>query len=512
MRAYVLFLASCMLISGSLNTIVSKFQDTILVPDRHGGVSEFRHPAVQSAQMFFGEFSCLLPVSLLFLRKHFSRSEDEKLHILHRQANKSWWDRNASYFVFAIPALCDATATTMLNLGLIYTQASVFQMLRGTLVFFAGLLTIVVLKRKLHSYNWLGMLLVVTGATICGYSSVHYAKMDAASKTTENFANGTLAMMDASDRLSPPPDRLFDELSGYFLKGPVLEGEEDTPVDRDDAASKAALALFGDVLIVCSQMGTAMQFVLEEKFIRRYKVQPLFAVGMEGFWGVLYCAMALPLLQVFNIEDSADAWYKMTHSSELLFSTLLSVVSIACVNGFGVALTRAMSGAARATIDACRTLVVWVFALYLGWENFHWLQVSGFVVLVSGTSIYNSILKVPCLTYEVPEPRVPHSRRPSTRRNLEGASLAAYDPLAQDHLAPLLQGNPAQEPSQPGSVAVPISAGHHSPAHMAIPPVDSTTSLSSSVGSPGTSLARIGTSMQWLVHSFRRPYFGSPNR
>ena len=26
------------------------------------------------------------------------------------------------------------------------------------------------------------------------------------------------------------------------------------------------------------------------------------------------------------------------------------------------------------------------------------------------------------------------------------------------------------------------------------------------------SLARMGTSMQWLVHSFRRPYFGSPNR
>lgn len=30
-------------------------------------------------------------------------------------------------------------------------------MLRGTLVIFAGLLTILLLKRSLHSHHWLGM-------------------------------------------------------------------------------------------------------------------------------------------------------------------------------------------------------------------------------------------------------------------------------------------------------------------------------------------------------------------
>eukprot|EP00959_Pyramimonas_sp_CCMP1952_P164769 3444261-Pyramimonas_sp.AAC.1 len=100
----------------------------------------------------------------------------------------------------------------MLNLGLIYTQASVFQMLRGTLVFFAGLLTIAVLKRRLHSYNWIGMLLVVAGATICGYSSVHYAKIDEAAKsaTGGDIDNNSLS--------------LSDELSGYFLAGPEQTG------------------------------------------------------------------------------------------------------------------------------------------------------------------------------------------------------------------------------------------------------------------------------------------------
>lgn len=37
--------------------------------------------------------------------------------------------------------------------------------------------------------------------------------------------------------------------------------------------------------------------------------------------------------------------------------------------------TKNLSGAARATIDACRTLFIWLFALRMGWERFHALQV-----------------------------------------------------------------------------------------------------------------------------------------
>jgi hypothetical protein len=42
---------------------------------------------------------------------------------------------------------------------------------------------------------------------------------------------------------------------------------------EDEEENRALLALFGDVLIVASQMGTALQFVLEEKYMRRYKVR-----------------------------------------------------------------------------------------------------------------------------------------------------------------------------------------------------------------------------------------------
>ena len=43
-------------------------------------------------------------------------------------------------------------------------------MLRGTLVLWAGLLTILVLHRRLHIHNWFGMVLIVAGAAIVGAS------------------------------------------------------------------------------------------------------------------------------------------------------------------------------------------------------------------------------------------------------------------------------------------------------------------------------------------------------
>ena len=63
-------------------------------------------------------------------------------------------------------------------------------------------------------------------------------------------------------------------------------------------------------------------------------------------------------------------------STQLQWSTAGSVVSIAFFNYFGVSVTKSLSGAARATIDACRTLLIWLFAIWVGWEQFHGLQVS----------------------------------------------------------------------------------------------------------------------------------------
>ena len=54
--------------------------------------------------------------------------------------------------------------------GLCRRFASTFQMLRGTLVIFAGFLTVTLLKRQLHAQHWLGIVLITAGAAIVGAS------------------------------------------------------------------------------------------------------------------------------------------------------------------------------------------------------------------------------------------------------------------------------------------------------------------------------------------------------
>lgn len=68
------------------------------------------------------------------------------------------------------------------------------------------------------------------------------------------------------------------------------------------------------------------------------------------------------------------------------------MVSIASFNFFGISLTHELSATARSTIDTCRTLSVWLLAIFMGWESFHFLQFVGFVVLVFGTLCFNGVL------------------------------------------------------------------------------------------------------------------------
>lgn len=65
MQLRVVVLATCMLITGTMNTISTKYQDLAVVGElSDGSPINFRHPAFQSACMFFGETLCLIPYFL----------------------------------------------------------------------------------------------------------------------------------------------------------------------------------------------------------------------------------------------------------------------------------------------------------------------------------------------------------------------------------------------------------------------------------------------------------------
>ena len=57
-----------------------------------------------------------------------------------------------------------------MNIGLIYTPVSIYQMTRGALVLFVGTLSVLFLKRRLFAYQWFALVVVVFGVAIVGLS------------------------------------------------------------------------------------------------------------------------------------------------------------------------------------------------------------------------------------------------------------------------------------------------------------------------------------------------------
>lgn len=65
------------------------------------------------------------------------------------------------------------------------------------------------------------------------------------------------------------------------------------------------------------------------------------------------------------------------------------------LNATGVSITKYAAASQRVTIDNTRTLFVWIFSLIWLNESWNTLQLIAFIILVSGTLIYNEIVVVP---------------------------------------------------------------------------------------------------------------------
>jgi len=275
--------------------------------------------------------------------------------------------RSRVALAFAAPACLDAVATTLVNVGLFYTSASVYQMLRGTLVIFAAGFTVVLLRRRLHTHHAFGVVLIAAGAALVGAANVVYDDGGGRVGVGVRAARVWLPMSGPPPHPPPPPHA-------------------------------ARNALIGNLLVVGAQAATALQFILEEKVLAAHRTPALLAVGLEGAWGLLLCAGALPLLSTVTLhgkplDDASAALRAITASPRLAASTAACVLSIAAFNFCGVSVTQRLDGASRAAADICRTLLVWAVSVGAGWERFRALQLLGFAVLLAGSALYNELIR-----------------------------------------------------------------------------------------------------------------------
>ncbi len=343
-----------MFVSGTLNTIMAKAAQTTsstgytsgpttvwMALDGDAGKGNphsFDHPFAMAAAMFLGEFLCLIVYSV-------------KL----RSSPKSKESVCGNSIYFSIPATLDMCGTGVMNAGLCLTYASVFQMLRSAVVVFTGILSVLILKRRLRAFHWFSILLVCLGVFVVGYVSI---------------------------------------------------------LNTDDSSSNtksSSTVMVGNFLVILAQAMVALQMVVEEKIITMYGAPALKAVGYEGLFGfVVLCILLVPLYFIkisagsesYPIEDAVDAIVQLGNSSQIQIFLGGYVLSIAFFNFFGISVTKAMSASHRMVLDSLRTCAVLGVSIALGWEEFHAAQLGGFALLLLGTGMYNEIIRLPFFDYE----------------------------------------------------------------------------------------------------------------
>ena len=180
--------------------------------------------------------------------------------------------------------------------------------------------------------------------------------------------------------------------------------------------------LASDLLIIMSQIVTAIQMIIEEKLLKKYKVPPLQAVGWEGLFGfVIVCLLLLPMYLIpwhvsFSdvsqtqprFEDIADANTMIGNNLSILVCSLVVVVSIAVFNFAGLTVTITWNATTRMVLDNARTVSIWIVSLIFKWEKAQPLQPIGYILLLMGILIYYDIIIRPILRWMLRYVQKPH--------------------------------------------------------------------------------------------------------
>lgn len=380
-NVYIWFFVTGMFITGIFNSIVVKWQDMQCVKNCDSNTTEapifYSQPVWQTLQMFIGETFCLFIFVFRSIAQAYQDakvSEERQSLLSHWQVRiygsmepvqhpinspKTWYMRS---FKFFIPSSFDIISSTLMNLALLMMPISIFQMTRGALVLWVGLLSVLFLRRYLPLYQWLSLLLVMLGIVIVGLSSMLASVKAAQSITTA---------------MSTTP--------GSAIK-----------------------TLFGLMVVFGAQIFSALQFVWEEKMMEEHLVEPLLVVGLEGIFGISQVVLLMCFLHYFigstpqgrgGIFDIREAWHQTMDIKNVRISAVVCAISIALFNVFGMTVTKYLSATTRSTIDTFRTLGICAVSVALGWEVLHPLsgtvQALGFAILAYGTFMFNGVIAPP---------------------------------------------------------------------------------------------------------------------
>ena len=143
--------------------------------------------------------------------------------------------------------------------------------------------------------------------------------------------------------------------------------------------------------------------ILQEKIIKKYKILPIQALGLESLFGLLI--MMIILIPMYFIpwhlpqsssswqerkrfEDTIDAFHQLGYSVQVLIASLGLVFSIAFFNLLGLTVTETWDSTTRMGMIIASTIIVYIISLGVGWQEFEIFALVGYFIVFMGVSIY----------------------------------------------------------------------------------------------------------------------------
>lgn len=351
---------------GCLNTLTSKIQFTLTAPGADGLPKRFEKPFFATFTMF-AAMTVVLGYHYLSVMQERAAAKRGDKPLLSEEADVPKMTEGKAFMLIGIPATFDLLATGLMLWGLLLMSASIYQMLRGSMIIFAAFVRMSLFKEKLVAFHWFGVLVCFIGITCVGCCSVLN--------------------------------------SGFEKPGrPVSQAE----------------SCLGVFLVVFAQVLQAAQLVVEEKYMKEVKLPPLQIVGYEGVWGMVESLVLLfPLLYILpghdngRLEDTIESFSMVMNNATLQGLILLYIFSCSTFNISSVMVSYSFNAIHRTMLEASRTSVIWMVGLYVhynidptagfgeNWLPYSWLELVGFVFLLCGQMIYGEVIKCPCFSYPV---------------------------------------------------------------------------------------------------------------
>ena len=251
----------------------------------------------------------------------------------------------------SISGSCDAAAQICTIIGASKIPVSLVMVLKGSRAIFSAGLSIVLLKKNLLAYQWTSIAICLVGLGIAS-------------------------------------------LGSYFGKAAAPEN-----------------LLLGLGLVLLAEAFRSVRIVYDERLMRLYNYDPFMIISLEGVTGTVIALVGLitvnfiPGSDMGSYENFANTLYMIGNSPVVI--GLLATLPIWVLSMYlsGIFVTKLVSAVYNAIVTVLTVAVVWGAELFVHyaissdygnqWTKWSWMQLSGFVLILISTLMYDATWKLP---------------------------------------------------------------------------------------------------------------------